>query len=211
MRFFSILLCTMLFVSQVHAETNANADYVLTIDGIDYPLALGAEAKIKLKSGVEIPVSLKKNEFGKFTTGGLSFEFPGEYTVASSKIDDDITQHIVVTATGTLMLVQNYDGGIPFGLTEAMFAEMVAEPKAMGLNIERTDITRKIANNKELSGVRAHYKGNGDDVTIDILLAPAGETGYLVLTMYDEMSEPNEKPIIERFWGSVALKNAQTP
>ncbi len=211
MRFFSILFCIFLFVIPSHAETNADADYVLTIDGVDYPFALGTETKIKLKSGAEVPVTLKKNAFGKFATGDLSFEFPGQFSVASSKIDDDITQHIVVTATGTLMLVQNYKGGIPSGLLDVMFDEMVEEPKAMGLDIERTDITRKIADQAELEGVRAHYKGGGDDVTIDIVLAEAGDDGFMILTMYDELSEPNEKPIIERFWGSVAVKNAPAP
>jgi hypothetical protein len=206
MRFISMLFCFWFSILAAYAEGGANADFVLTIDGVDYPLALGTQSTIKLKSGAEVPVSLKKNEFGKFITGDLSFEFPGQYTVASSDIDENIKQHIVVTAIGTMMLVQDYNGGIPPGLIEAMYAEMVEEPKALGLKIERTEIKRAIAGGKELEGVRAHYKGNGDDVTIDIIVTQAGENGFMILTMYDDLSDPDEKPIIERFWQSVTLK-----
>jgi hypothetical protein len=211
MRFMAIIMCCCFWVYPVLAEAGSNEDYVLTIDGIDYPLALGTQSTVKLKSGAEVPVTLKKNAFGRFVTGDLSFEFPGQYTVASTVIDEDITQHIVVTAIGTMMLVQNYKGGIPDGLLDVMFDEMVEEPKAMGLSIDRTDITRKIAGQAELKGVRAHYKGNGDDVTIDMVLAEANEDGFMILTMSDALSEPNERPIIERFWESVAVKNNPTP
>jgi hypothetical protein len=211
MRFKAIIFCCCFWVCPVLAEDGSNENYVLTIDGIDYPLALGAESTVKLKSGTEVPVTLKKNAFGRFATGGLSFEFPGQYTVASTVIDEDITQHIVVTGIGTMMLVQNYQGGIPSGLLDVMFDEMVEEPKAMGLNIERTDIIRTISGQAELKGVRAHYKGKGDDVTIDIVLAEAGDDGFMILTMSDALSEPDERPIIERFWESVALKNNPTP
>lgn len=206
MRFILILICKCLLIFPSFAQNGINADYVLTLDGVDYPLALGSETKIKLKSGAEIPVSLKKNEFGKFATGDLSFEFPGQYTVASTAIDVGITQHIIVTALGTVMLVQNYEDGLPAGLLDLMYAQMVEEPKAMGLDIEKTDIERSIANNKTLEGVRAQYRGAGDNVTIDITTASSGPTGYLILTMNDQSTSPEEAQMIEQFWKSVTLK-----
>jgi hypothetical protein len=207
MRFISILICTCVLVFPSFAQDKANADYVLTFDGVDYPLALNSETKIKLKSGAEVPVTLKKNAFGKFATGDLSFEFPGQYTVASSVVDTGITQHTVITALGTVILVQNYEDGLPSGLLDAMFDEMVDEPKAMGLPIERTDIDRSISNGGVLKGVRAAYKGPDDNVKIDITTATSSGVGFLILTMNDQTTSPEEAEMIEQFWKSVALKN----
>jgi hypothetical protein len=206
MRFISILICTGLLVVPGFAQNGASPDYTLTFDGVEYPLALGVETKIKLKSGAELPVTLNKKAIGLFATGDLSFEYPGQYTVASSVVDLGITQHTVITALGTVILVQNYADGLPAGLLNAMFEEMVDEPKAMGLPIERSNISRAISNGGILKGVRAAYKGADDDVKIDIATATSGGIGFLILTMNDQTTSPEEADMIEKFWKSVALK-----
>jgi hypothetical protein len=189
------------------AQQAAGADYVLTLDGVDHALALDSAVTIKLKSGQEVPVLLKKREFGRFATGDLSFEYPGAYSVASTPVDNDTTQHIVVTGLGTVMLVQHYEDRIPFGILNLMFEKMVEEPKALGLKIERTDLHRPIANGKIVDGVRAFYKGDDDEVSIDIITAKASNGGFLVLTLHDNNTAPNEKQMIERFWQSLSIQN----
>jgi hypothetical protein len=211
MRFLYVLPFLVLSILPCQAQSQSSANYILTIDGVEHEIALEQETKIKLKSGVEVPVVLKKRALGVFATGDLSFEFPGQYSVASTVVDEGITQHIIVTALGTVMLVQNYEDGLPAGLLDLMYAQMVEEPKAMGLDIEKTDLTRSIANKAVLEGVRAKYKGADDNVTIDIATAKAGKNGFLILTMNDESTSPDEKPMIEQFWQSVSLKTPPTP
>lgn len=206
MKFFTAVvwlwcLCTCSFAQQLQG-----ADYVLTIDGIDYDVALEQAKNVKLKSGLEVPILLKKREYGRFTAGGLSFEFPGTYSVASSPVDEETTQHIVVTGLGTMMLVQHYQNTVPTGLLDVMFDKMVEEPKALGLKIDRSNLSRTIANNQILEGTRAYYKGGDDDVTIDITITQTDQGGYMVMTMHDNYTSPDEKKIIERFWQSLVLK-----
>ena len=136
----------------------------------------------------------------------MSFEFPGQYSVATTQVDETTTQHIIVTASGTMMLVQQYSGSIPDQMLEVMFDTMVEEPKALGYEIEKTDLNRAISNQGVLNGVRAHYKGGDDDVTIDITSTTTKDGGFLILTMIDEASSQDEIPIIEGFWKSVTLK-----
>jgi hypothetical protein len=189
------------------AQTSNGPDYVLVIDGIEHLLALDETKTVILKSGVEVPVKVSKREFGHFTTGNLTFAYPGKYTVASTAVTDSTTQHIVVTALGTIMLVQNYEEEIPSGLLNVMFDKMVEEAKALAFPIERIELSRKISNGKTMKGVRAHYKGGDDDVTIDITVTPSGKGGFLVLTMHDNYTSPEEKQIIEQFWETLALKD----
>lgn len=188
------------------AQQTAGADYILVIDGVEQELALGTEAKIKLKSGVEVPVLLKRREFGLFSTGDLSFEFPGTLSVATSPVDDNSTQHLVATATGTIMLVQVHKEAFSTALLEDIYNRMMEEPKALGIPIEKTELRRTIANNQVLEGVRGRYKGGDDDVTIDITLTQVGSGSFLVLTMHDKFTTPEEGEMVERFWKSLTLK-----
>jgi hypothetical protein len=207
MRILNVILFLLFFSCTALAQQTAGADYILVIDGVEQELALGTEAKIKLKSGQEIPLLLKRREFGRFTTGDLSFEFPGTLTVATSPIDSASTQHLVATATGTIMLVQNHKEAFSSALLDDVYNRMIEEPKALGIAIQKTELRRTIANGQVLEGVRGKYKGREDDVTIDITFTPVGSSSYLVLTMHDKYTSPEEAEIVERFWKSLTLKN----
>lgn len=206
MRLIYGFIALLFLINTSTAQTGAGADYQLTIDGVEQNLTLGKEAIIELKSGIKVPAILKKREFGNFITNYLSFDFPGQYTVASSPVDDTITQHIVVTALGTMMLVQDYEDNLPSGMLEIMYDVMVKEPKALGLDIEKSELTRKIANQDVLTGLQARYKDGDEDVIIDIIATPSGQGGFLIVTMHDKLMLPDESGIIERFWESVTLK-----
>ena len=211
MKILSAIWCLLFFASGAAAQQVPGADYVLSIDGVEHELALGQSVKIKLKTGQDVPVVLRKREFGRFSAGNLAFEYPGAYTVASTPVDVGITQHIVVTGLGTMMMVQHYESDIPSTLLDLLFDKMVEEPKALGLKIERTNLSRSISNNQVLEGVRATYKGGDDDVTVDITTTQTDQGGYMVMTMHDAYTSPEEKQIIERFWQSLSLKKPTTP
>jgi hypothetical protein len=206
MRILSTLAIFLCWISLTMAQQTAGSDYILVIDGIEQELALGTETKVKLKSGAEVPVLLKRREFGRFTSGDLSFEFPGKLTVATSPVDDNSTQHLVATATGTIMLVQIHKKAFSTALLDDVYNRMMEEPKALGIPIEKTELRRTIANNQVLEGVRGKYKGGDDDVTIDITLTQVGSGSFLVLTMHDKYTTPEEGEMVERFWKSLTLK-----
>jgi hypothetical protein len=211
MRFLQIILCCMLLASAALAKQAPGADYVLTIDGVDYDIAIGKTTSITLKSGAVVPVRLKRREFGRFNVGDLAFEYPGQFNVASTAVDDKTNQHVVATALGTIMLVQHYADGVPSGILDVMFEKMVEEPKALNIPVQRTELNRQISNNMVLKGTRAYYKGGDDEVTIDITTTSTAKGGYLVLTMHDAYTSPEELPMIERFWKSLELSAPPLP
>jgi hypothetical protein len=205
LKIFLTCLCVVFWIKPLAAQQSLGADYVLSINGVDHELVLGQNAKIKLKSGQDVSVLLKKQKFGRFSAGGLSFEYPGTYSVASTPVEDGVTQHIVVTGLGTVMLIQHYETTMPSGLLNLMFDKMVEEPKAMGLKIGRDPLSRKISNGQSLEGVSATYKGGDDDVTIDITATQTKSGGYLVLTLHDNFTAPEEKNVVEQFWETLSL------
>jgi CRP-like cAMP-binding protein len=100
MRFVLATIWFVIWSATGWAQSSSSPDYVLTLDGVEHELSLDQDSTIKLKSGAEIPVKLSRREFSRFKTGELSFEYSGKYSVASTQVDDNTTQHIVVTALG---------------------------------------------------------------------------------------------------------------
>jgi hypothetical protein len=205
MRLICFLISLLVSTSCSFAQSASGPDYVLVIDGTEHILALDQLKAVTLRSGAEVSVKLSRREYGRFTAGNLSFEYSGQYTVASTPVDDTTKQHVVMTALGTIMLVQHYESEIPADLLTIMYDKMVEDEKAKGIAIEKSDLSRNIANGQTLKGVRAHYKADDDDVTIDITLTPSGKGGYLVMTMHDDYTSPEEKPMVERFWENLTL------
>jgi hypothetical protein len=205
MRLFGTFIAVILSTSCCLAQSSAGPDYVLVIDGTEHVLALDQLKTVTLKSGVEVPVKLSRREYGRFTAGKMSFEYSGKFTVASTPVDDTTDQHVVMTALGTMMLVQHYENDLPSDLLKVMYDKMVEDEKAQGVAIEKSELSRRIANGQTLKGVRAHYKADDDDVTIDITLTPSGRGGYLVMTMHDDYTSPEEKQLVEHFWENLTF------
>jgi hypothetical protein len=181
-------------------------DYVLSIDGKDQELALDLPLDVTLPSGAKAKLVLRKKAFGSFSGEGISFEHPGNVSVTSTAIDTDSKQFMAATAIGTLVLVQKHGTTNPTSLLNAVYDSLVDEPKAMGLKINREDITRTTANGVTLTGYRATYAGGNDDVTLDVVTTGSKAGGYVVVSLHDKYTAPEEKPFVDRFWASLKLE-----
>ena len=110
----------------------AGADYTLTLDGKNHDIELGTEQTIIQPDGTKLQLKLEKKAFVTFTVSGVSFEHPGNLTVASQEIDPGIMQHLLATATGSLILVQTYDDLDATSLVDLMTGKMTDDDVAAG-------------------------------------------------------------------------------
>jgi hypothetical protein len=202
-----LALMTIVAASAALAQTKPSENYVIDIEGVAHELALGQEKRIKLKSGAEIPLTLRKKAFSQFVSGNLSFEHPDSFAVASTSVDEETTQYIGISANGTMLLVQSYDQTDPASLLEVMYDKLLEEQIAMGTPIEKSPLSRTLSDGAKLTGVTAHYKFTDDEVTLDIAARTLDTGGYLVVTMHDILSAPEEKKVVDRFWQSLSLGN----
>jgi hypothetical protein len=195
-----------LLLSCSSALAQSEMTHTLQIDGVTQDIKLGAPSKLKLKDGREIQVVLKAKDFSVFSADGASFEHPAFMSVNSSPEDDGMIQHMAVSALGSMMLVQTHDEIDLQELLDTVYAKMVEEPVAMGIAVTKTGINRVLKNNTSLKGYRATYKTAEDDVTMDMLIHKGTSKSYLLMTMHDVATAPDEKRAIDRFWSSLTLK-----
>jgi hypothetical protein len=200
-----VLFCTLL-CALVPAHAQNETTHTLEIDGVTQEIKLGTPSKIKLKDGQEVEILLKVKDFSVFSGDGASFEHPSFMSVNSSPEDDGMIQHMAVSALGSLMLVQTHDDIDLQDLLDTVYAKMIEEPVALGLQVTKTDVNRTLKNNVSMTGYKATYRSDDDDVTLEMLIHKGTSKSYLAMSMHDVHTAPAEKAAIDRFWTSLTLQ-----
>lgn len=181
-------------------------NYTLSIDGKIYDVEPGDTITAKSKTGADIVILFDKNEFSTFGKADITFEYPGNLSVACSDIETDIHQHFVALALGTLLLIQNYDNISVDGLTDVLFAAMTKDDVKLNAKIEKSPFNRTLKDGTVVSGVKARIKAPTDDVTIQVLGANRGDGSVIAVSRIDASMAANEQSIIDRFWATLKFK-----
>jgi hypothetical protein len=185
---------------------DATKNFILIIDGKNYELNPGDKLNAKSKAGKSISIELKRKEFATFVNGALQFEYRGDLSVASTNIDTDIHQHLVASALGTLLIVQQYDKINPAMLTEFMLKQMTDGDVAAAAKLESTPYSMKLIDGTEMKGVKASIKSEKDDVSMQVLAADTGVGGVMAISRINNDMGKNDQPIIDRFWSTLKVK-----
>ncbi len=201
-KFFPMLILLMASASVAQDAKN----FTLTIDGVEYAINPGDEITAKGKAGQDVVVGLKKNVFGAFVKGGLSFQYPGKLSVAESEIDTDVRQFLVASATGTVLIVQQYDAINPSSLATLMMDQLTKESVSAGAKHERRDDERILADGTSMKGLFGTLVSPGDNYEIKVLTADAGSGGTIAITQWDKSSSPEDLAMVEMFWSSLKVK-----
>jgi hypothetical protein len=205
MRVFCALSAVLLATAWV-VPAHAADEFDLTIDGQKLDITAGEEQSITLKDGRVITLRLDRKQVITFEQPTFSFRHPGAYAVTSKEIEPGIVQSLLVTATGTMVLVQTYDDIDPSNLVKLMTREITDEDVAAGAQIETKPHNVKLENGAELQGERSQLKANRDDVTVDVVARPVKKGGVLVVTRHDTYTSPEDKALLDQFWSSLAVK-----
>jgi hypothetical protein len=199
-------LASIIFFWTANAWANdPTKNFTLIIDGTEYEINAGDTLKAKAKSGAEFEVKLTRKEFSTFTQGKLSFEYRSDLSVASTDVDTDIHQHLVASALGTLVIVQQYDRMSPDGLEDFMLKQLTdgSDPSA---KLDKSEFSRTLVDGTVIKGLKATLKSATDDAAFEVLAtAKAVSGGVLAITRFNNDASADEKKIIDRFWATLKI------
>lgn len=198
------LILAALATPALAADTAKN--FVVTIDGQDYEINPGDNLSVKSKAGKALKIALKRKEFAIFETGLVKFEYRGDLSVASTSIDPNIRQHLVASALGTLLIIQQYDKINPGMLTDFMLKQMTDGDVAAAARLDSVPFTLTLADGTVMKGVKASVKSDKDDVSLQVLAADTGAGGVMAISRINNDMGKDEQPIVDRFWKSLSLK-----
>ena len=183
----------------------AEADHTLSIDGTVIDLPMNEDVVATLKDGRSVTLRLALKPLLSYTAKGVRFQYPSGMSVSSREIDPGITQHMVATATGTLLILQTYDDIDTTTLVDLMTGKMTDDDVAAGATRDTQPHSRRLADGTDITGTLTHLKATRDDVLVEVLAKRQGKGGALLITRHDRLSSPEDNKLIDIFWRSVQL------
>jgi hypothetical protein len=187
------------------AQADTLKGYRLTVDGIAADIDAGESAEITLPDGRKVTARLERNEFATYAGERFSFVHPSAMAVTKTQLTDGIVQHLLATAVGTVVVVQDYAAVNPVSLDQLMLQEMTKETVQAGGELTQQKASRRLADGKELIGLKATVKTRTESVDYEVLGYGGIDQGVMVITRIDADNAGTDQPLIDRFWQSLAI------
>ncbi|RUW99845.1 hypothetical protein EOA35_20345, partial [Mesorhizobium sp. M8A.F.Ca.ET.023.01.1.1] len=162
MRMVSAAALTLIALCAGSAGAEDLKAFKVTIDGKAIDIDAGESTHVTLPDGRQVEVKLDKNDFATFSGGSFSFNHPSGISVTKSDLGENITQYLMASALGTIVVVQEYGEMNPVSLNQLMLQEMTKESVQAGAALTQQPTTRKLADGKELTGITAEVKTRTD-------------------------------------------------
>ena len=206
MRIGPILVSVAVAVSAASlAQAEALKGYRLTVDGVAADIDVGGEAELTLPDGRKVTARLERNEFVTYAGERFSFVHPSAMAVTKTQLTEGIVQHLLASAVGTVAIVQDYEAIDPVSLDQLMLQEMTKESVQAGAALTQEKASRKLADGKELTGLKATVKTRTETVDYEVLGYGRIDQGVMVITRIDRENVAVDQPMLDRFWESLDL------
>ncbi|WP_054310533.1 hypothetical protein [Mesorhizobium sp. 1M-11] len=195
----AVLFCTPAFSEDLKA-------YKLTVDGVSVDIDPGEDATLALPNGKQARVKLEPNAFATFSGGNFSFVHPSGVTVTKTNLSKGLDQHLMASAVGSMVIVQEYSDMNPVMLNQLMLQEITKESVRAGGKLTQKAGSRKLADGKVLNGLSATVKTRIDRVAYEVMSYGTTDQGVIVITSLDDDNAEADQPMIDRFWQSLKLR-----
>jgi len=187
------------------AQADALKGYRLTIDGVAADIDAGGSAEMTLPDGRKVTAHLERNEYVTYAGDRFSFVHPSTMAVTKTQLTDSIVQHLLASAVGTVVIVQDYAAINPVALDQLMLQEMTKESVQAGGALTQEKTSRKLADGKELTGIKATVATRTESADYEILGYGKVDQGVMVITRIDRENAASDRPLLDRFWQSLEL------
>ena len=203
---FAATAFTAIMLSAGLARAEDPKAFKLTIDGVSVDIDPGEDVDVALPGGKTAKVRLEHNDFATFSGGTFSFVHPSNYSVTKTDLSDSTAQYLMTTALGTLVVIQEFRKMNPVSLDQLMLQEMTRETVQAGGQLTQEPTTRKLADGKELTGLKATVKTRTDKADFEIVGFGTTDQGVLITTRIGDQDKGAEQPLIDKFWETLKIR-----
>ena len=188
------------------ASVFSQQDFVLTINNKTYEVSLDEAYEFDV-DGKSIELSITEKDTLLFDESFYSFNYIKSHQISRTEIEKGIEQIMMVTATGSGVLIQKYDSFDPTMLQEMMLNEVTKESVSYGYNIERKDYEKTLSSGQIIKILKAELEYKGEYETYEISAFGRKDEGILIMTMniLDDINEDG-KNMIGLMWESLNIK-----
>ena len=199
----NLLTLIILFVVSL---SYGQKDFVLTINGESHEIALDDINEFKI-NGKNLSISVREKDTLVFNDAFYSFKHLKNYSVSKTIMDEGIEQIMIMTASGSGVLIQKYESFDPTMLQEMMLNEVTKESVNYGYTMERKDYDKTLNSGQELKVLKAALEYKGELETYEITAFGGKDEGILIMTMnMNDEIDPEGAEMINLMCDSLHIK-----
>ncbi|WP_407556199.1 hypothetical protein [Winogradskyella sp. 4-2091] len=200
---YNYLFIALFFVA---TSVNAQKDYVITVDGKDYEIALDGNEDVKIK-GKLVNIALKKKDTLLLDDDYFELKYTKQHKVSRVEIESDIEQIMLMTAGGSGLIIQKYGSFNPSMLQEMMMNEVTKESVSYGYNLKREDYDKELSSGETIKVLKSVLTYKGETEVYEVMAHGKKDEGIIVMTMNMNLGvEDGGEDMIQLMWNSLSIK-----
>ncbi|GAA4974876.1 hypothetical protein [Algibacter aquimarinus] len=198
---------TYLLLFFVTINTYSQEDYIVKINDTELEIALDSTYTLEIDNK-SLNITFKSKDILVYDDSLFNFQYPSDFKVSKTIIDEGVEQIMLMTAEGSGILIQKYEGFNPTFLNEMMINEITKESINYGFKLERKDYERKLKSEQTLNIDKAILTYKDETNIYEVATIGKKDEGILIMTMIMDTSINNEQgnKLIELMWNSLNYK-----
>lgn len=198
---------TYLLLFFVTINTYSQEDYIVKINDTELEIALDSTYTLEIDNK-SLNITFKSKDILVYDDSLFNFQYPSDFKVSKTIIDEGVEQIMLMTAEGSGILIQKYEGFNPTFLNEMMINEVTKESINYGFKLERKDYERKLKSEQTLNIDKAILTYKDETNIYEVATIGKKDEGILIMTMIMDTSINNEQgnKLIELMWNSLNYK-----
>jgi hypothetical protein len=184
----------------------AQEDYKLEINGKINPLELGKNYEFIIE-GKKLNIKLTIKDTLQYNDGKLTFKYPQQFKLVSSKLEEGVSQMMVMNAEGSGVIIQKYSLMNPQFLNEMMLNEITKESLNYGYKMKRKEYKRKINSGQNLDFIKAELTYNDEYNKYEITSIGNKDEGYIIISIrMDNENKSEGEQLVESIMNSISIQ-----
>jgi hypothetical protein len=213
MRSFSLLCACLAWLIPARASADSREapvgglrGFTVTVDGVNIMMNPGESGKITLKDGRTLTVGLTVNPIMSWSDGMVSFDHPSGINVTTQMLSKRLTQRMMASAVGTVVLIQEYDTMDPTTLNQTMMNELTKNDVKLGAELSQFDAKKTLRGGVVVSGLHGVLKSRTAVRTFEVFSYGKDGRGVMLISQLNDDHKATDQAFVDQFWRTLALK-----
>jgi len=129
-------------------------NYQITVDGSKHDIELGKEIVVKSKKGEPIHIIIDKKKIAAFQGEFVSFGYKNDMTVSSTDLDGGAKQIMIITGSGTIILIQEHSELNPAKVIDLCLEGLVKDQIEQGFRMTKKNTAKFSLTVQNLMGTK---------------------------------------------------------
>jgi hypothetical protein len=176
-------------------------DFTLRIDGKTVPIGLDKVYEVMI-NGKKVSLTLQANDTLTYSDEMLSFRYPKGFNVTRTKLEVGIEQLMIITATGSGIIIQKYTTLNPSSLKEIMLSEVTKESVSYGYTMKREDYNKTLRSGAKVDVYKAVLNYKEESNIYEVAAMGKKDEGVLLISivMGTDLLDKQGQELIDLVW-----------